>query len=42
MRGDVIAQLGDSHKAGMKEQVRCNDSFGQWISGSEVDHRTEC
>ncbi len=42
MLGDVGAQFGDGDQPGMKEQIRSDDSFGQWISASEVDHRTEC
>src|ERR1700704_6684377 len=39
---DLGAQLGDSNKAGMKEQVGGDDPFCQWIPASEVGHRSEC
>ena len=42
MLRDIGAQLGDGDQAGMKEQVRSNDSFCQWISASEVHRSTEC
>ena len=42
MLGDMSAKVGDGNQPGMKEQVRSDDSFHQWISASEVDHRTEC
>ncbi len=42
MLDDISAQLGDGHQPGMKDQVRCNDSFCQWIPASEVDHSADC
>ena len=42
MLDDISAQLGYGHQPGMKDQVRCNDSFRQWISASEVDHSAYC
>jgi hypothetical protein len=41
MRVDIGAQIGDAYQSGMKRHVRSNDSFGQWISASELDHHAE-
>jgi hypothetical protein len=39
---DIGAELVDGNEAGMKEQVRRHDSFGQWISAPEIDHCADC
>jgi hypothetical protein len=39
---DISAQLGDGKQPGMKEEVYSDYPFSQWISASEVNHRTEC
>jgi hypothetical protein len=41
MLGDIRAQFVHRHQPGMKEHVRCDDTFCQRISASEVDDRTE-
>ncbi|HEY8864317.1 MAG TPA: hypothetical protein VIO37_09120 [Candidatus Dormibacteraeota bacterium] len=41
MLGNMGTQIGDGNEPGMKEHVRADDPFGEWISASEVDHRTD-
>ena len=42
MLSDICAQLGMGNPFGMKDHVRGDDSFCQWISASEDDDRSEC
>jgi len=42
MLSDIRAQLVDGNEAGMKEQIRRHDSFGEWISAAKIDHGAEC
>jgi hypothetical protein len=39
--GGITAEFGDVNQAGMEDQIRSDHTFCQWISSSEVDHRTE-
>jgi hypothetical protein len=35
---DISAQSCDGYQPGVKDQIRGDDSFCQWISAAEVDH----
>ncbi len=39
---NIRAQLGDADQPRVKEEIGRDDPFGQRISATDVDHRTQC